>query len=455
MVDQSGQTRETTLRDFTAIVFRRKGILLTVVLAALATVLFLNLTSEPSYLSRASLMISRGEPESVYNTRTKMLSWEEELNSEIEVLQSHALGLRVQRILDENGATNAMGEPIAFNHARVDATTRGKSSALVVTYSATEPGVAREALRALTRAYIEWREEQRSLPYVDRFFQEELDALRERLSEWEQRRADFMIEEGIVDVESERESMLRQREAAGQQLTSARARLADFAARLDVVEGLQEEKALDANVQIFGLGDAEYDDEELLFNLRKELVVRRSEYFDNLARYTEDHPEVLAAKKLVEHLEAQMDIELDNYVRFLEARITVTQARIASLEATFRAIDEFLYGLPDKAARLGQYDRIVDALNTDYTTMVERHIQAKVETTGRNERRVILLMPATPAEPQRTRDYVRLALVPLFGLLIGLALAFVFDGLDHSIKDATDAEENLRTPVLGSISRKR
>jgi capsular polysaccharide biosynthesis protein len=43
--------------------------------------------------------------------------------------------------------------------------------------------------------------------------------------------------------------------------------------------------------------------------------------------------------------------------------------------------------------------------------------------------------------------------VPLFSLLIGLALAFLVDGLDHTIKDATDAETNLGAPVLGSLSK--
>ena len=455
MAEHSAQARETTLRDFAAVVFRRKYVLLTVLLTAVATVVLLNATTPPSYLSTARLLVSRGEPESVFNTRTKLLSWEEELNSEIEVLQSHALGLRAQRVLEERGAAGESGQPIRFVHARVDATTIGKASVLVLNYTAGSPVEAQEGMRALTQAYMQWREEQRSLPYVDRFFQDEVDGLRERLSEWEQRRADFMVEEGIADIASERESMLRQREDAGRQLTLARARLADFAARLDAIEGLREEKALNEQVEIFGLGDAEFNDEELLFNLRKELVTRRAAYFERLGRYTEGHPEVLSAKKLVEHLEAQMALEIDNYVRFLEARLAVAQARIASLEATVRAVDEFLYGLPDKAARLAQYDRIIGALNTDYTTMVQRHVSAKIETSGRHDGRVVLLQPATPGTPQRTRDYVRLALVPLFALLIGLALAFVIDGLDHSIKDATDAEDNLRTPVLGSITRIR
>jgi uncharacterized protein involved in exopolysaccharide biosynthesis len=264
-----------------------------------------------------------------------------------------------------------------------------------------------------------------------------------------------MTEEGIVHIRTEQESLLRQREDAAFQLIQARAKLADYAARLDAVEALQQERRLDRSVDVYGLGDAEFNDESLLFNLRKELTIRRAEYFERKGRLTDDHPEVQAAKELVHHLERQFDVEIENYVRFLDARMAVVRARIASLEATIRGIDEGLYGLPDKAARLAQYDRIIEALQTDYTTLVDRHIIAKVETSGRPEWRVILLQPASKGVQQRTRDYVRLALIPLFALLIGLALAFIIDGLDHSIKDATDAEDNLEVRVLGSVSRIR
>jgi len=455
MHDTITQARETTLRDFTSVVFRRKGVILTVLLAAVVTVVFLNTATPPSFLSSSRVLVSRGEAESVFNTRYKLLSWEEELNSEIEVLQSAALSEKAQRVVDESSATDSEGNPVTLRSTSVDATTTGKASVLIVNYTAPDPVEAREALRALTHAYMEWRNEARALPYVDRFFEEELEGVRERLTDWEQRRADFMTEEGIVNIRTEGESLLRQREDAAFQVTQARASLADFAARLDAVEALQQEKRLNEEVEIYGLGDGNLNDESILFSLRKELVTRRSQYYEKLGRLTDGHPEVMAARDVVHHLERQLEIEIENYVRFLEARIAVAQARVASLEATIQGIDEELYGMPDKQARLAQYDRIVDALKTDYETLVAKHIDAKVESSGRSRWKVILLQPASVAAEQRTRDYVRLALVPLFALLIGLALAFVLDGLDHSLKDATDVEQHLRIQVLGSLSRIR
>jgi len=455
MREGTTHTKENTLRDFTVVVFRRKGVILAVFLATVVTVIALNIAEPPIYLSTSRILLSRGEPESVFNTNLKLLPWDEEVNSEIEVIQSPTFGERAQKVLNTQKAVDSRGQPIKFNSLNVSVTPSGKASVLILTYSAPDALEAREALRALTHAYMEWRTNERSLPVVEGFFQEELESLRDQLSQWEQRRADFMGEEGVVSITGERESLLRQKESSLLQLGQARTRLAEYAAKLEEVRNLQQEKRLDSNVEIFGLGDADYNDEELLLNLRKELLLSRSAYYQKKGRYTDTHPDVRAAKEVVDNLEAQLDIETDNYVRFLEARIAVSRARVNSLEATVRGIDDELSGLPDKEARLAQYDRIIAALDTDYSTMVEKQIAAKLENTGRMTWRVFLLQPAAPAESERTRDYVRAALAPLFALLIGLALAFIIDGLDHSIKDATEAEAHLGVPVLGSLSRIR
>lgn len=455
MSETETDTRSTTVRDFFSVVFRRKGVILTVLLAAVASVVVLNMITPATFSSTARLLVNRGEPESVFNTRTKLLSWEEELNSEMEVFASAAIADRAQRYINDAKAMDGAGNPIKVDPARISTTTSGKASVLIANYKAGDPVEAREALRAVVRAYMEWRTQERNLPIVDGFFQEELESLRDQLSQWEQRRAEFMTEERIVNIPSERESLLRQREGVSSALTTARARLADYVAKLEAVRALQQEKRVDPDVEIFGLGDADYDDEGLLFNLRKELTARRAEFFEARSRYTDEHPTVQASKEVVDDLEAQLERETENYARFIEGRVAVAQARVNSLQSSLSRIEDFLNSLPDKEARLADYDRIIAALRTDHNTLVERQVAAKVESTGRPEWRVILLQPASVAERLRTQDFVRMALVPIFALLIGLALAFVLDGFDHSIKDAAEAEAHLKVPVLGSVSERR
>ncbi|MEZ4653589.1 MAG: polysaccharide biosynthesis/export family protein [Candidatus Eisenbacteria bacterium] len=72
------EAREVSLRDVLAVVFRHtKGIILGVVLAAVATVVLLNLTSPVEYQSSSTIRVNRGEPESAFNSRMRVLTWEE------------------------------------------------------------------------------------------------------------------------------------------------------------------------------------------------------------------------------------------------------------------------------------------------------------------------------------------------------------------------------------------
>ncbi len=453
--DTIGPVRETTLRDFFAVVFRRSAIILIVMLVAVVTVLLMNARIRPIYLSDARILVSRGEPESAYNSRMTILPWDEELASEIEVIKSTTLGEKAQKVLTDAHAVDSEGQEMRFKSENVKATTSGRASVILMQYTSADPIVARECLRALVRVYGEYRTQEKAVPSVDGFFQEELESLRDQLSQWEQRRADFMSDEGIVDLPSEQQSLLRQRESAEIAETTLKTKLADYAARLEAIRGLQDERKIDQNVEVFGLGDPDYNDDDILSTYRRELISSQSDYLQKKAKLTDDHPAVKAAKQLVDQLQGEVDRMTENYVRFLEARVAVCRARISSLETSIRGIDDELNGMPDKAARMTQYDRILDALRTDYSNMVEHQISAKVETSGRPEWRVVVLQAASVAERQRTRDVVRMALVPFFALLIGLALAFVIDGLDHSLKDPSEVETHLKLPVLGSLSKIR
>ncbi len=66
-----------------------------------------------------------------------------------------------------------------------------------------------------------------------------------------------------------------------------------------------------------------------------------------------------------------------------------------------------------------------------------------------------LLTPAGRPYAKNQRDYVRLALAPMFSLIVGLGLAFFVDGLDSTIKNPREAEEALELTVLASLTEQK
>jgi capsular polysaccharide biosynthesis protein len=90
-------------------------------------------------------------------------------------------------------------------------------------------------------------------------------------------------------------------------------------------------------------------------------------------------------------------------------------------------------------------------LEKRYEELNKQHMDARVTVASNPEWTVTIISPASPAYQKKTRDYVRIALGPLFSLIVSLGFAFFVDNLDHSIKNVAEAEEALGFQVLASF----
>jgi uncharacterized protein involved in exopolysaccharide biosynthesis len=203
---------ETSLRDFLSVVFRRKWIVFGVFLAAVGIVVAMDRFSPVEYEAYSQLLISRGQPESAYSSRVRVLSWEEDLNSELEMVKSAHILQMAQKILDDHRARDSEGHPIKIRPAKVASTTPGKSSIIYVKVKDPDPTAAREIARAITQAYSNFRLNVRTVPEIDAFFRDQIETVRQQLEDWEQRRADFMNEEAVSRIPDERVSLIQVKE---------------------------------------------------------------------------------------------------------------------------------------------------------------------------------------------------------------------------------------------------
>ena len=111
--------------------------------------------------------------------------------------------------------------------------------------------------------------------------------------------------------------------------------------------------------------------------------------------------------------------------------------------------------MADREAQLGILDRDISLLRNRYEDLVRRSDQARLTEKTSVNLSLVLLSPAGPAIPQNSRDYARLALAPAFSLVVGLGLAFFFDGIDVTVHSTGQAEEAAELPVLAAIRERR
>ena len=443
-----------TLRDFLRILFRRRWVAIATVGATVGAILYLILTAEPTFQSYSKLLVNRANPASAFSTQIYFLSWEEELNSELETVRSARIYLRAEEILADYYVEMGRDpqEAPQIDPDRIESSTPGRSSIIYIFYRGADTEDVQLVVKALTQAYREFRTESRPVDPTS-FLQQELADLEEEIATWESKRADFLSREGAVQLPEERKNLLDTKRDIQTDLTAVRSETAARQARLTWTRSLME-PAEDFNQEgFYPFGEPNMHGEPILLTLRKMILDTRSEYFEAKAQYTESHPTVLALNDRLTELGEALEQEAQAYAGFLEAMVGAAQAQERSLQASLDYINEQLALFPDREAQLLRLDRTIESLRTTYEALVQRRIEAMSARMGSNRWEVVVLEDASEAAPVRTQDYVRLAVFPLFSLLVGIALAFLMESLDHSLKDRMETEAHLKVPVLATVSR--
>lgn len=447
--------REGSAREFFSVLFRRKWIVICVFLGAVAMVVAADSLTPTTHESTAQLLLSRGQAESAFSPRMMLLTWEEEVTSELETVRSAHVLQMAQKLLDEGGVVDSDGNRIVIQPGQVSAVTMGKSSVIYVRARSTDPRTAQETVRAVAQAYSDFRRTVRGVPELEAYFREEIETVRRRLEDWDQRRADFMSAESFTRLIDERVSLLDVRESAEIDLSRVRTDLAAEQARVEVLRSMLAEVRANPELDIYAFSHPGNRDDQVIFEIKQELVRRRSAYLQARATYQDDYPDVVSLKEQVDQLRVVLLGEVEAYVRHLEAKVEVMRAKEESILNTLAYVDAELASFPRKEAGLASYNRMIQSLESAFDAMVAKQVQARLERVGSSDWNVLILQPAGEPLPVRLNDIIRLALIPAIGLIVATALAFLADGLDHSIKDAIDAERRLNLPVLGSLGRMR
>jgi uncharacterized protein involved in exopolysaccharide biosynthesis len=208
----------------------------------------------------------------------------------------------------------------------------------------------------------------------------------------------------------------------------------------------------DPDVDVPIIDSAPPGTQTLIDNLRGSRMALRGELERTQAGYTEKDQRVIAAKRQLAEVEEQLEEEIKQAITLSEARVAPLRATEEEIRKDVKAIEAELRGYPEQETVLADLDAKIRVLQRDYETLTSKKIDAMVSRESSPEWTVVLLSP--PSEPMalRAKDYVRLSLGPLLGLLVGIGLAFLFDSLDHSIKTKSEAESFLGIPVVASIA---
>jgi succinoglycan biosynthesis transport protein ExoP len=450
--ETGGASRRVSARDFVAIIFRRKWVILGVFVLTTVVTAAMILSQPTYYESTGKVLIKRGVKDNLFDNNARSVPWEEDLASEIETAKSATVIVDAQRRLD--ATRRELGRPrYVIDPGGVDAAVVGESNVLAISYQAREPVVCAEVADAVLAAYTEHRRTAYGLPYPGEFFDSETRGVQAELDQLQAERRDLLAGAELTDGgSSDRQALLARQLSARAGINSAERDVAEMREQLQQMRAYLDDPVNSPDIP-FNASDLGSD--VAVVDIKRQLIGAQVKYSELAAIYQPDQPDLVRMRDHIAELRKLLDREVRNRIRVSEMQLAVKEAELRQTKGEMVGAESRVRNLPAQEARLADLNRRIEGLQKQYGHLVEKSELAKIQQATSPDLMVLLLSSACKPYPKNTKDYVRIALAPIFSLIVGIGLAFFIDSLDTSVKSPREAEEMLELPVLATLTERK
>jgi uncharacterized protein involved in exopolysaccharide biosynthesis len=443
--------RQATAREFLAVVFRRKWIILGLFLVTTATVVTVALTTPTTFISSGRILVKRGERQSALRPERVIFGdWEQDLASEMQVMKSQPVVRRAKELVAEQAKKDRVAAQ--FDPKNIDVEVVGKSDVVAMGYTSLDPTEAQIACRALIDAYLDYHKDKLTSEKPQQFFEHEETDLRERIDKLMEQRRAYTEETGMSAPLAQTQNWLSQVSALENRRSDLAADLAAAQSGEDAMRKMQDDPDMD--LPTFD-GSALYTNETALVMLKQHVLDQEAKIAVLSETLRDDAQEVVAAKRTLETLQGLLHKEVEQRVRIAASRTQSLQAKVTVIDEEIASVHKQLEAAPQSVKAMDEMDAELSSLRARLRDVLGHQDEAAVTANTMADVNVVVLAPASVATPTNPLDFVRLGLAPAFSLLVGIAIAFFIDGLDLTVRTANQAEEYLDLPVLASMGERR
>lgn len=458
------EVRQFSTRDMLAMIFRRKWVILSIFFITLAVGISASLKTTSEYQAVSKVLLRRSDGSSFQKTHSPYLGLEEEMNTEIEILRSDPVLLRAIADIEREIAGVSDGEkallfppeepgvkwqkptPKWINKS-LQAEPVEKSNVIMIRFRHTNPATARMLADAVANSYVAERISVRRSPMLESFFQERSQDIQDKLLDLRTELGQVQVEAGIYDQEWQQRLNLGTLDDLRTQLLQVRVRRETEESKIRTVH-----RVLDSEPNVM-VPILEFEDNRAFQELRTKLIDKNAVLAELRGKYLPDHPRVKQAESLVSSLEVELRREIETQVQMREAELETIRAQELALERAVREVVEEMNRIPKYEPMLRQLEREIQNTSELYEQVAVKMVDTQISET--EDQRMVNAKVLSPATVSLSFVQQRKSLFSLFaamlGLSLGLALAFLLEGLDHTLKSPEDVEIHLGVPLLGSI----
>lgn len=337
-----------------------------------------------------------------------------------------------------------------------------------------EPPRAKRVVEGLTTIFIESsRGESKSDSVVARqFIEEQIKTYEVKLSEAESRLKEFRVRH--LGVSEGGKGFFGRMEELSAELNKARLELREAENSRDALR-----KAI-AGEEPMLVGPGELASKGLTPEIDARIEAVKRNLDSLLQRFTDEHPDVVGAKRVLAQLEEQRRHDLaarENGVQprtggavtanpaYKELKVSLAQSeatvaslrtRVAEYEARSRQIKDAARSVPQVEAELAQLNRDYEVNKKNYEALVARRESAEMsgqmETAAGAGQFRLVEPPRVSSKPVAPNRLVLLPLLLIAALLLGAFASFAFSKLRPTFIDGTSLREATGLPLLGTVS---
>jgi len=487
---------EKSLRDLYYVFFRHKWKVLLFFLAIVVIVTISTFVSDSIYRSEAGLMVRLGretvtlDPTATTGTIIPVSqSRESEIVTELEIIRSQNIAEKVvdsigleafisplegrskRSLLERLGLTTQVSDHDAvvlsvMSNLKVDV--QKASWVINLSYEAKNPELTQQVLSKFIDCYLEKHIEVHRTPGSYQFFVQESEQLRNKLAATEKQLMDLMNQTGISSLDEQRSAVLSRIGTLQAEIDGTEADLAASRAKAQELQSsLANTPDLVVTGATVGLPNAAAD------GMRSRLYELQLLEQDLMSKFEPESRQVQDVRRQIAAAQALLDQEnqarstltkgLNTTYQGVQSAMLAEQANIASFQARvndtkskLELAKAELKTLNDNSNKITSLAREVEIQEENYRKYSGNLEQARIDDaleTGKISN-INVIQPATlPIKPVRPNRALNLLLGLLIGIVGGIAIAFLSEYLDHSIKTPDEVEQKLQLTTIACIPR--
>jgi uncharacterized protein involved in exopolysaccharide biosynthesis len=495
LVAPARKSSSTTLRDVAAVVFRHRGLVLSVFAVMFLMAVAGTWMLPKRYESSMKILVKRERVDPMVSAQQNSESWverevsPEDINSEVQLLKSRDLLEKVvlgcglhsrktdsffNRLLRKHGSSRtdvseqAKQIPVAVMalEKALQVKPIPKSKLINISYEATDPDLAAKALQTLAELYLDKHLAVHRQPGTFDFFQQQTQHYQKSLSGAEQRLTRFSVDNGVVSVELEKDITLRKLSEFEAELRQTEAAATAVAQRIHSLELQAAATPVRVATQV-----RTSDNPYLLQQLKTTILNLELKRTELLAKFEPGYrlvQEVDAEIKQAQEALAQAErnslrdevTDLDRTHAWLDEELARARAELATLNARTAEIARTVQTYRDRGSQISRKEmeekdlaRAAKTAEENYLLYLRKQEESRI-SEALDQRRIVNVAIAeaatVPALPSSVSWQIYLVLGLILAVVTSLGSAFAVDSLTPAFRTPDEVERYLGVPVLAA-----